>query len=358
METQGHDLVFAIGDVHGHADLLRKLHQSIGKRLDASPGTRALLVHLGDLIDRGPDSRAAVEAARTGGADRAGLDRVTLRGNHEDMMLGALFPGEGRHSSQVRTNLNNWIRNGGSEALASWGFSMADHYHLDAEAFAAKAAAAIPRDQSEFLRALPFRLEADGFAFVHAGFVPGAAPARQQELACMWIRDEFLDVDYDFGSLVVHGHTITTTGPEITGNRLNIDTGAFFTGVLTCAVLTPGSREADFIVAAHHRPERLFVDPDGAAGAQWCRWAAAVCLADPRAKIHLAAPRDSLLHQALAGTTRNLHLCKGDEWKGFQVSRFGPERSGIHAVPKPLRLIPYVDMDAVEDARSPVPGPV
>ena len=345
MNTRRHDIIFAIGDVHGHAALLRKLHAEIESRLATTPGAPALLVHLGDLIDRGPDSRGAVEAARVGLDHLPGLDRVTLRGNHEDMMLSALFPSRGRQGHRVPGDLVNWLRNGGDKALSSWDFDLLEHCHLDARVLSATAAAAVPPEQVAFIQSMPLLLEADGFAFVHAGFFPGAPPAQQQELACLWIRDEFLSVDYDFGALVVHGHTISEVGPEITGNRLNIDTGAFATGLLTCAVLTPGTRQADFLVAAYPRQERLFLDPQGIAGDEWCRWAVAVSRADPGALIHLAAPEGSALHLALERSHKHLDLLQGQEWRSWSVSRFGPDMAGIHSVPAPRPLRPYINLD-------------
>ena len=68
---------------------------------------------------------------------------------------------------------------------------------------------------------------------------PGVPLERQEEKDLLWIRDEFLSSKLDFGKIVVHGHT-PTANPEVLPNRINIDTGAFATGRLTCVALDEG----------------------------------------------------------------------------------------------------------------------
>jgi len=65
---------------------------------------------------------------------------------------------------------------------------------------------------------------------------PGVPIDLQVEYDLLWIRGEFLNSDTDFGKVVVHGHT-PVVQPEVLHNRINIDTGAFATGKLTCVVL-------------------------------------------------------------------------------------------------------------------------
>src|SRR5262249_53753637 len=75
--------------------------------------------------------------------------------------------------------------------------------------------------------------------FCHAGVRPGVALEQQVEDDLLWIREPFLTSRADFGKIVVHGHT-PTEKPEIRSNRINVDTGAYMTNVLTCAVLDAG----------------------------------------------------------------------------------------------------------------------
>ncbi|HET6194285.1 MAG TPA: metallophosphoesterase, partial [Acetobacteraceae bacterium] len=72
--------VYAVGDVHGCLERLEALHELIGDDLAARPAEEALLVHLGDYVDRGPDS-AGVVACLAGGSPLAGMATVNLMGN-------------------------------------------------------------------------------------------------------------------------------------------------------------------------------------------------------------------------------------------------------------------------------------
>jgi serine/threonine protein phosphatase 1 len=212
--------VYAVGDVHGCGDRLAALHALIAADLADRPIAAPLLVQLGDLVDRGPDS-ADVVARLAGGPPIAGLPTVVLMGNHERMMLDALA---GNDAGAIEL----WLFNGGAATLRSWGVSPA--------APPAAWRAAIPAAQLDFLRALPLTLRLGRYFFVHAGVRPGVALARQAAGDLLWIREPFLSHDGDFGAVVVHGHT-PSAAPEVRGNRLGLDTGAVLGGVLTCGVL-------------------------------------------------------------------------------------------------------------------------
>ncbi|MHB0938061.1 MAG: metallophosphoesterase family protein [Armatimonadota bacterium] len=192
----------AIGDIHGLAQTLERLLA----RLPAA-GT---LIFLGDYIDRGPSSKAVVSRLLALEHERA---CVFLRGNHEAMALAAIA---GDVEAQV-----SWQYNGGLQTLHS--------YDND-----------IPDDHLDFLqRTRPYLITRD-YIFVHGGLPPGKGPEEVKESTLWWMREPFLSSDYDWGRLVIHGHTPTGTGrPEIRGNRINIDTGAVYGGKLTALVLPP-----------------------------------------------------------------------------------------------------------------------
>ena len=99
--------------------------------------------------------------------------------------------------------------------------------------------ATIPLSHLDFLKSLPTRLSIGKYFMCHAGVRPGIPLERQAEKDLLWIRDEFLSSRADFGKIVVHGHT-PAEAPEVLPNRINVDTGAFMTGRLTCAVLEGG----------------------------------------------------------------------------------------------------------------------
>lgn len=212
--------VYAIGDIHGCADRLASLHAMIGADLAARPVAHPLLLHLGDYVDKGPDS-AGVVARLAAGPVLPGVPVVNLMGNHERTMLDALA-GE-------RAAITDWLCTGGREALASWG--------LDPDSAPPEWPDAIPAAHQEFLRGLVLHYRLGGYLFVHAGLKPGVPLAEQAEDDLLRIRHVFLHSEADFGAVVVHGHTPVRNGPDIRRNRINIDTGAVFGRDLTCLVL-------------------------------------------------------------------------------------------------------------------------
>jgi serine/threonine protein phosphatase 1 len=97
-------------------------------------------------------------------------------------------------------------------------------------------AKSIPKPHLEFLDSLKLSFSCGDFLFVHAGIRPGVPIRKQGEEDLLWIREEFLSCEQPFEKFVVHGHTPVCT-PDIRSNRINIDTGAFATGRLTCIVI-------------------------------------------------------------------------------------------------------------------------
>jgi serine/threonine protein phosphatase 1 len=96
--------------------------------------------------------------------------------------------------------------------------------------------AAMPAEHMSFLQLLKISHSHNKYFLCHAGVRPGMPLERQSDQDLLWIRDEFLNSKLDFGKIVVHGHT-PVEEPEVLPNRINIDTGAFATGQLTCVVL-------------------------------------------------------------------------------------------------------------------------
>ncbi len=228
---EGHR-VYAIGDIHGCLDRLRALHAAIAADLAARPVASPLLLHVGDYVDRGPDS-AGVVRLLAAGDPLPGVATVNLMGNHERTMLDAL--------DGVGPSATDWMISGGREALASWGG--------DPDAPRDTWPAHVPAGDMAFLRGLALRHQVGGYLFAHAGIRPGVALGAQTEQDLLTIRNSFLYSEQDFGVVVVHGHT-PRMAPEIRHNRIGIDTGAVFGGRLTCAVL-----EADRVGFLQVSPE-------------------------------------------------------------------------------------------------------
>ncbi len=215
--------IYAIGDIHGCDRQLSAIHQRIDADLARRNPAAPVEVYLGDYIDRGPGSAQVLDRLIDRAASR---QAVFLRGNHETY-IDDFLNGE--------VALAHWQSLGGYETLMSYGINA---YRMlreeEGEPAIRKAfAAALPDRHRTFLASLSNQHFIGRYQFVHAGVRPGIAPEDQAEEDLLWIRDAFLNHDGDFGYCVVHGHT-PVRKPEFRPNRINIDTGAFATGVLTC----------------------------------------------------------------------------------------------------------------------------
>lgn len=222
--------LYAIGDVHGCDELLADVHHKINLDLAARGTADYRIVHVGDYVDRGPDSAAVIERlARMQASDPR---VVCLLGNHDALLLDFLNqePGSGEM----------FFTNGGAATLASYGvqpglFAVITGAH---GGLARRLGEAMPAHHRDFLEKLRLSIRFGDFFFCHAGIRPGVPLDAQDAHDLIWIREDFLDSDADFGVVVVHGHTPTKgREPDVRPNRIDIDTGAVFDGPLTCLVL-------------------------------------------------------------------------------------------------------------------------
>lgn len=225
--------VYAIGDVHGRHDLLQLLLARIEDDR-ARQGGQGQILFLGDYVDRGTDSRQVIETLAAGQAERGW---ICLKGNHEAMMLDVL----GGHRPW-----DVWLANGGVETLFSYGVSAREYVAArQFEALREAALGAVPADHLAFLRELSLSHRIGDYFFCHAGIRPGVPLDQQDPEDLLWIRDVFIDSVVPHGGRVVHGHT-PVMEPEILPNRINVDTGAYLTNRLSCAVI-----EADQVRVLH-----------------------------------------------------------------------------------------------------------
>jgi serine/threonine protein phosphatase 1 len=216
--------IYAIGDVHGRHDLLSDLARRIEADLAAQP-MKAVAVFVGDYVDRGPHSAAVLERLSGGWFP---TPVIALRGNHEEMFLRFL---------EDPATLSEWRRNGGLETWRSYGVNVVTGMRGEAFAEARRTLlAALPPSHLQFLRETRLSVSYGDYFFCHAGVRPGVALESQRADDLMWIRDGFLRFERPFGKVVVHGHT-PVAKPDVRANRINIDTGAFATSVLTCLAL-------------------------------------------------------------------------------------------------------------------------
>ncbi len=221
---------YAIGDIHGHTELLREVHAWIAA--DQAKYGAAPIVHVGDLVDRGPDCRGVVEYLRAG--IEAGQDWVVLKGNHDRMFTNYIRDINYRDPC-LRTDLSYLHpRIGGAATLESYGVKNAADRPL--APVHAEAVAAVPESHLQFLESLPIYHRRGEEIYVHAGIRPGIAMEQQVEDDLVWIRKGFLEDTRNFGALIVHGHT-ALDAPMHFGNRVNIDSSAAYGGPLTAVVL-------------------------------------------------------------------------------------------------------------------------
>lgn len=232
--STGGRLVYAVGDIHGRLDLLDALLETIADDVAAlSPPIRPVLVFVGDYIDRGLASKAvihrliALKQASDGGS---GFEVRTLMGNHEQTLLQFL------DSPEVGPS---WAEFGGGETLASYdvtrppGRGDADSWRNVQAQFREN----LPADHLRFLRELELSARYGDYLFVHAGVRPGVPWDQQESEDLLWIRNDFLTLPHRLDCVVVHGHT-PESEPYLGRDRINVDTGAYATGVLTAVRLT------------------------------------------------------------------------------------------------------------------------
>ena len=222
---------YAVGDVHGRLDLLDKMLGLIEADLDEHPARRALLLFLGDIIDRGPSSAQAIERLRS--YRHANVRTVFLLGNHEEVLL-RILNGE-------RGILDSWLRFGGGECLASYGVDPKTVKALPERDALKLIRQSVPEDHRKFIGDWADTLRFGDYLFVHAGIRPSIDLSMQSQSDLRWIRQPFLDDEGDHGFVIVHGHTISQDVVE-RPNRVGIDTGAYRTGVLTALVLDGENR--------------------------------------------------------------------------------------------------------------------
>jgi serine/threonine protein phosphatase 1 len=219
--------VYAVGDIHGRADLLERLNQIIVLDSEAAPFKKNLLVYLGDYLDRGPFVRETLDLLISGLP--SGFKTEYLHGNHEEFFLRFL---------EDPSILEMWVALGGQSTLMSYGVQVPGMGFSTERARKVREELlqAMPREHLEFLTNLkPFFVLGD-FVFVHAGIRPGVPLDKQKPEDLFWIRDDFLNSPADHGYLVIHGHTIDEQVQKLF-NRIGVDTGAYATGILSCAVL-------------------------------------------------------------------------------------------------------------------------
>ncbi|HOY78080.1 MAG TPA: metallophosphoesterase family protein [Hyphomonadaceae bacterium] len=218
--------VYAVGDVHGRADLLARLLDSINE--DTAAGGfdgKPVLIFLGDYIDRGFQSKDVIDILLS--EKMSSFETYFLKGNHEAAMLQFL------HDPTIGPR---WAEFGGVETLVSYGIrpprmrTSTDEWALASQ----QLNDTLPPDHLSFLNNLDISVRVGDYVFVHAGVRPGVPLDQQTEQDMLWIRDDFLNDVRQLGAVIVHGHT-PASKPHKDSRRVGIDTGAYLSGKLTAA---------------------------------------------------------------------------------------------------------------------------
>lgn len=232
---------FVIGDIHGHWLELHHLMMDLlaPKILDPK---KDRVVFLGDYVDGGPQTKEVIEALM--GWQKKYPHWVVLYGNHEDLMLDALIYNQKRYGDYYL-----WWNQGGRATFRSY---VAEANATDYEKALMKPIDVIPKEHIEWLKNLPLYFEDENYFYVHAGLRHGlkienckkllknGTTMRAKELSkdMIWIRDEFINSDFDWGKKIIFGHTAVPE-PIVQKNKIGIDTMTRMGGRLT-AVELPG----------------------------------------------------------------------------------------------------------------------
>lgn len=219
--------IYAVGDIHGRNDLLVAMLGLIAADARRETEAACTLVLLGDYVDRGPDSRAVVDTVMN--IRLPGFEVIALKGNHEQLMLDFLVD---------PPTARSWLTYGGDAALLSYGAPLRPGVVTEDKLTAAHRtfAANLPQSHLDFLENLPSSVAIGDYFFVHAGIDPKRSLEDQADDTLLWTRGPFVESRRLFSKVIVHGHTVTEA-PDVRPNRIGIDTGAYYSGVLTCAVL-------------------------------------------------------------------------------------------------------------------------
>lgn len=205
-------ITVAIGDVHGCLDQLKAL---VGHVRTEFPDNEIQWIFVGDYIDRGPDSRGVIQFVNEL------PNTIALKGNHEDMLTTAWRSSDGYRQAQ-------------------W-----DHEYgkITCKSFDVEQCGDIPMSYIRWMEERPYyHQDSMGRVFVHAGIqrnLPLSMTAQSKQYM-IWARHEFM-LDPDPSVFVIHGHTPVFGGPDLHHNRVNIDTGCVYGGLLTAAVFGSNS---------------------------------------------------------------------------------------------------------------------
>lgn len=229
-------MLFTVGDIHGNSEELTALHDVIRSEIDNNANFQHSVIHLGDYIDRGYESKKVLDIL-VKGIGREKVEQIFLLGNHEKYLIDLISP-EVEHEiyAKLKRRFNTWFANGGLETMTSLGIDNPREILESGyvEKLRHQTINALGSDLVTFLNELKTIHKIDDYVFVHAGINPKYGLDRQSIEDLLSIRSPFLHCgiwEHDF--CVVHGHTVSV--PTIREHRISVDAGCYM-GRILCAV--------------------------------------------------------------------------------------------------------------------------
>ena len=224
--------IYAIGDIHGCLNELVSIHQKI-LSYEKYKKEEDLIIYLGDYIDRGPKSKQVVDEIIE--FKNKGFKTYFLMGNHDEMMIDFLL--------NKINNLKNWLNFGADQTFRSYDIEVVefikdgfDDYVIDKlrEILIEK----LGNDHINFFTNLKLKFLVSQYLFVHAGIDPKKKLDNQTKKDYLWSRsDSFFHKEFKAEKIIVHGHTPEKDIINLPG-RINVDTGCYFSGKLSCVCLS------------------------------------------------------------------------------------------------------------------------
>ena len=233
--------IFAIGDIHGCLNQLISIHDQIFNYKNYKK-EEDLLIYIGDYIDRGPKSKQVIDQILQ--LKNKEIKAVFLMGNHEEMMIDFLF--------NKINNLENWLINGADQTFKSYDIEVVEFIkdgfedHI-IDKLRKVLIEKLGNEHLDFFNNLQLTFSVAQYLFVHAGIDPIKNLTDQSKQDYLWARsDDFFHKDFKAEKIIVHGHTPEKNVVNFP-YRINIDTGCYFSGKLSCVCLNDINDERHFI---------------------------------------------------------------------------------------------------------------
>ena len=233
--------IFAIGDIHGCVNELTSLHKKI-LTSDKFDVKNDLLIYLGDYIDRGRDSKGVIDQIIK--LQKNNIRTINLMGNHEEFMINFLF--------NKINNIKKWLNFGLDQTFKSYNIEIVEFIKVGFEdgvidKLRNTLLEKMDANHINFFKNLVLMYSTEKYLFVHAGIDPKKKLSEQTQKDYLWSRsDDFFNKNFKAEKKIIHGHT---PEEDVINHpyRINVDSGCYFSGKLTCLCLNEDNGDRSFI---------------------------------------------------------------------------------------------------------------